>query len=153
MILIWINFNLLWQALVAATIKKCPHMLRSDHRELRNSRWKLMWWVVEVGMRSNTTRLSWADINQSLLFLIMIEWLLLTLSWVLPCKNVGWGIIIIQGPDPVTAINWDANYFFICIFIVLIMVRLGTWDGESWGILIFCSPHQSDKYSGSCKMV
>ena len=26
-------------------IKKCPHMLRSDHRELRNSKVKLMWLV------------------------------------------------------------------------------------------------------------
>ena len=26
-------------------IKNCPHMLKSDHRKLRSSRVKLMWWV------------------------------------------------------------------------------------------------------------
>ena len=31
-----------------STIKKCPHMSRSDHRELRNSDLKLMWVVVVV---------------------------------------------------------------------------------------------------------
>ena len=31
-----------------STIKKCPHMLRSDPRELRNSKVKLMWVVVVV---------------------------------------------------------------------------------------------------------
>ena len=31
-----------------STIKKCPQMLRSDHRELRNSKVKLMWVVVVV---------------------------------------------------------------------------------------------------------
>ena len=43
-----------------STIKKCPHMLRSDHRELRNSLVQLGWvgggggggWV--GGMRANT---------------------------------------------------------------------------------------------------
>ena len=29
-----------------STIKKCPHMLKSDHRGLRNSKVKLMWWWV-----------------------------------------------------------------------------------------------------------
>ena len=34
-----------------STIKKCPHMLRSDHRGLRNRDLKLMWWrVVVVGV-------------------------------------------------------------------------------------------------------
>ena len=28
-----------------STIKNCPHMLKSDHRELRNSKVKLMWVV------------------------------------------------------------------------------------------------------------
>ena len=28
-----------------STIKKCPHMHRLDHRELRNSKVKLMWVV------------------------------------------------------------------------------------------------------------
>ena len=32
-----------------STIKKCPQMLRSDHRELRDSEVKLMWVVVVVG--------------------------------------------------------------------------------------------------------
>ena len=33
-----------------STIKKCPHMHRLDHRELRNSKVKLRWWwVVVVG--------------------------------------------------------------------------------------------------------
>ena len=32
-----------------STIKKCSHMLRSDHRELRNSLVKLMWVVVVAG--------------------------------------------------------------------------------------------------------
>ena len=31
-----------------STIKKCPQMLRSDHRELRNSKVKLGWVVVVV---------------------------------------------------------------------------------------------------------
>ena len=37
-------------------MKKCPHLLRSDHRELRKSYVKLMWWVVGGGggMRPNT---------------------------------------------------------------------------------------------------
>ena len=26
-------------------IKKCPHMLKSDHRDLRNSKGKFTWWV------------------------------------------------------------------------------------------------------------
>ena len=26
-----------------STIKNCPHMLKSDHRELRGSKVKLMW--------------------------------------------------------------------------------------------------------------
>ena len=30
--------------LVENTIKKCPHRLKSDHRELRNSKVKFMWW-------------------------------------------------------------------------------------------------------------
>ena len=30
-----------------STIKKCPNTLRSDHMDLRNSREKLGWWVVE----------------------------------------------------------------------------------------------------------
>ena len=33
-----------------STIKKCPHMLRSDHRELKNSKVKLRW-VGGGGMR------------------------------------------------------------------------------------------------------
>ena len=32
-----------------STIKKCPQMLRSDHRELRNSKVKLGWVVVGGG--------------------------------------------------------------------------------------------------------
>ena len=32
-----------------STVKKCPHMLISDHRELRNSSVKLMWAVVGGG--------------------------------------------------------------------------------------------------------
>ena len=36
-----------------STIKKCPHMLRLDHRELRYSQVKLMW-VVVGGMRQKT---------------------------------------------------------------------------------------------------
>ena len=42
-----------------STMKKCPHMLRSDHRGLRNSKVKLMWWWVVVvvggGMQPITT--------------------------------------------------------------------------------------------------
>ena len=33
-----------------STIRKCPHMLRSDHRGLRNGDLKLMWWWV-VGVQ------------------------------------------------------------------------------------------------------
>ena len=34
-----------------STVKKCAQMLRSDHRELRNSKVKFMWWVVGGGMK------------------------------------------------------------------------------------------------------
>ena len=43
-----------------STIKKCPHMLRSDHRELRNSKVKLMLWVVVGGCRGQRLRLALA---------------------------------------------------------------------------------------------
>ena len=32
-----------------STIKKCPHMLKSDHRELRNSKVKFKWVARWVG--------------------------------------------------------------------------------------------------------
>ena len=45
--------DLIFELLRLSTVKKCPHMLRSDHRGLRNSKVKLMWvggggggWVV-----------------------------------------------------------------------------------------------------------
>ena len=40
--------DLIFGLLRLSTVKKCPHMLRSDHRGLRNSKVKLMWWVVVV---------------------------------------------------------------------------------------------------------
>ena len=42
------------QSSCVQTIKKCPHMLRSDHRGLRNSRVGGGWWWVMGGMRANT---------------------------------------------------------------------------------------------------
>ena len=42
--------DLIFELLRLSTVKKCPHMLRSDHRGLRNSKVKLMWvGVVVVG--------------------------------------------------------------------------------------------------------
>ena len=32
-----------FEILRLSTTKQCPHMLKSDHRELRNSKVKLMW--------------------------------------------------------------------------------------------------------------
>ena len=34
-----------------STIKKCPHMRKLDHRELRNSKGKFLWVVVGDGMK------------------------------------------------------------------------------------------------------
>ena len=45
--------NLRFGFLRLSTIK-CPHLIRSDHRELRNSSVKLMWWLVGVEARGQT---------------------------------------------------------------------------------------------------
>ena len=49
-----------------STIKKCPQMLRSNHRELRNSKVKLGWvgggwWVVVVGVQGKDQYCSCSD--------------------------------------------------------------------------------------------
>ena len=42
------NISIRFGFLRLSTIKKCPHMLKSDHRELRNSKVKFRWVVVVV---------------------------------------------------------------------------------------------------------
>ena len=51
-----------------STIKKCPHMLRSDHRGLRNRDLKLMWVVVVVVGVEGENRDSLALVNLSNFF-------------------------------------------------------------------------------------
>ena len=55
-------------------MKKCPHMLRLDHRELRNSQVEFMWWWVGGGgggggggIRPNTAT------SRSLLLLLLLR--------------------------------------------------------------------------------
>ena len=43
------NAHLIFRFLTLSTVKKCPHLLRSDHRELRNSYVEFMWVVVGGG--------------------------------------------------------------------------------------------------------
>ena len=47
-------YNLLFIPIKKSTLKKCPHMLRSDHRGLRNRDLKLIWVVGVQGKGRNS---------------------------------------------------------------------------------------------------
>ena len=46
---IFVQADLRFGFLRLSTIKNCPHMLKSDHRGLRISEGKFLWWVVVGG--------------------------------------------------------------------------------------------------------
>ena len=68
----WDREDLRFGFLRFSTIKKCPHLLISDHRELRNSSVKLMWWVVGGG------GCTWQRPSLALLRSLIQTWLLST---------------------------------------------------------------------------
>ena len=58
-----------------STIKKCPHMLKSDHRGPRNSKGKFLWVVVGGGMKwlPRQSWFNWGILIKAFIFLASIK--------------------------------------------------------------------------------